>query len=188
MSGWKSTIVHEMVEYFFNFVYLAFLLVAFMWYRRLILAEYAIPYLNYWVPLIEAAVLAKVIMVGDMVHWGRGLERTPLLVPTLYRTMVFGALVGAFSVLEHTVRGLLQGKDLTEGLAEPASKGWYKLLAQSVVIACAFVPFFRVQGAGRGDAGRQASRTVLEANDGGVRPAPPAGGGSEAFMIRETAS
>ena len=142
MTGWKRKIVHEIVEYFLNFVYLAFFLVAFSWYRRLILAEYAIVYSDYWVPLIEAAVLAKVIMVGDIMRLGRGLERTPLLVPTLYRTVVFSALVGVFSVLEHTVGGLLHGKGLTEGLAELASKGRFELLARCVVIFGAFVPFF----------------------------------------------
>src|SRR5262245_26030398 len=56
-AGWKQKLVHEMVEYYLNFVYLAFFLVAFTWYRRLTLAEYNIHYLEYWVPLVEAAVL-----------------------------------------------------------------------------------------------------------------------------------
>lgn len=142
MTDWRSKLVHEMVEYLLNFVYLSFFLVGFAWYRRLILAEYAIPYSNYWVPLVEAAVLAKIIMVGDLMRLGRGLERTPLLMPTLYRTVVFSALVGVFSVLEHTGRALLHGKGLTEGLGELASKGRYELLAQCVVIFAAFVPFF----------------------------------------------
>jgi len=142
VTGWKRKITHELIEYCLNFVYLAFFLVAFTWYRRLILAEYAIPYSDYWMPLVEAAVLAKVIMIGDLMHLGRGLERTPLLMPTLYRTVVFSALVGLFGVLEHTVSGLLHGKGLTEGLAEIASKGRYELLAQCVVIFGAFVPFF----------------------------------------------
>ena len=94
VAGWKRKIVDEMVEYYLNFVYLAFFLVAFAWYRRLILAEYDILYLNYWAPLVEAAVLAKVIMVGDMVRLGRGLERQPLLVPTLFRTVLFSVWVG----------------------------------------------------------------------------------------------
>ena len=142
MAGWKTKLTHELIEYCLNFVYLAFFLVAFAWYRRLTLAEYAIPYSDYWMPLVAAAVLAKVIMIGDLMHLGRGLERTPLLMPTLYRTVVFSALVGLFSVLEHTVSGLLHGKGWTEGLAEIASKGRYELLAQCVVIFGAFVPFF----------------------------------------------
>lgn len=131
-----------MVEYYFNFVYLAFFLVAFAWYRRLILAEYDILYLSYWVPLVEAAVLAKVIMVGDLLPVGRRLKGPPLLVPTLFRTVLFSVWVGVFSILEHTLRGLLSGKGLTAGLAELASKGRYELLAECVIIFCAFVPFF----------------------------------------------
>ena len=141
-AGWKRKIVDEMVEYYLNFVYLAFFLVAFAWYRRLILAEYDILYLNYWAPLVEAAILAKVIMVGDMVRLGRGLERKPLMVPTFLRTVVFSLWVALFSVLERTVRGLLHGKGLTAGLAELLSEGRYELVGQCVVILCAFVPFF----------------------------------------------
>jgi hypothetical protein len=142
VTGWKRKIVDEMGDYVLNFVYLAFFLVAFGWYRRLILAEYAISYVSYWVPLVEAAILAKIIMVGDLLHLGRGLQRTPLLVPTLYRTVVFSALVGVFSILEHTVRALFHGQGVTDGLAELAGKGRYELLATCVMIFGAFVPFF----------------------------------------------
>jgi len=144
VTNWKQKVIEEMVEYLLNFLYLAFFLVAFTWYRRLVLAEYAIRYSNYWMPLVEAAVLAKVIMVGDLMHLGRRrrLDRAPLLVSTFYRTLVFSAFVGVFSVLEHIVEALLHGKGLAEGLAELASKGWYEVLARCVVIFGAFVPFF----------------------------------------------
>ena len=41
-SAWKQTIVRELIEYWINFGYLAFFLIAFIWYRRLILAEYQV--------------------------------------------------------------------------------------------------------------------------------------------------
>src|SRR5512147_3179960 len=100
LVGWKRKVVDEMVEYYFNFVYLAFFLVAFAWYRRLILAEYDILYLSYWAPLIEAAVLAKVIMVGELLPMGRRPKAPPLLVPTLFRTVLFSVWVGLFRILE----------------------------------------------------------------------------------------
>lgn len=140
--GWKHTLVHEMVEYYFNFVYLAFFLVAFTWYRRLILAEYDIQFLEYWMPLVEAAVLAKVIMVGDLLRLGRGLEHKPLILPTFYRAVMFSVWVGVFSILEKTIHGLLHGKGLTGGFEELASKGKYELLAQCLVMFGAFIPFF----------------------------------------------
>jgi hypothetical protein len=138
----KQKVVSEVVEYYLNFVYLAFFLVAFAWYRRLILAEYDILYLSYWAPLIKAAILAKVIMLGDLLPLGRGLERRPLLFPALFRAALFGVYVGLFSVLERTIRGLLHGKGLAAGLVELASKGRNELLAECVIICSAFVPFF----------------------------------------------
>lgn len=142
MTGWKQKLVHEIVQYGLNFVYLGFFLVAFTWYRRLIMAQYAIGYTDYWVPLVEAAVLAKVVMIGDIMRLGRGLQRTPLLVPTLYRTAVFTVFVGVFSVVEHAAGGLITGRGAIQGVAELAGKGLYELLAKCVIILCAFVPFF----------------------------------------------
>lgn len=153
-SGWKQRVASEVIEYWINFLYLAFFLVAFTWYRRLILAEYNVAYTNYWFPLIEAAVLAKVIMIGDLVGLGRGMERRALMVPTLYRTVAFSVWVALFRLVEETIRGLLHGKGWLEGFTAIASKGRYELLASCVVTAVAFIPFFafreleRVMGEG----------------------------------------
>src|SRR5512138_2223237 len=130
----KRTIVHELIEYWINFGYLAFFLVAFTWYRRLILAEYQVHYTNYWFPLIEAAVLAKVIMLGDLVRLGRQMENKPLIFSALFRAVMFSLWVAIFSVLEETVRGLLHGNGLMGGIEEMVSRGWYELLSRCVVI------------------------------------------------------
>jgi hypothetical protein len=142
---WEKILVHEMFEYFFNFAFLAFFLVAFAWYRRLLLASYHIEYYGYWAPLIEAAVLAKVIMIGDALHMGREFRNKPLIVPTIYRTIVFSVLVVLFSVLEKVVGALLHGKRAAEGIAELTTTGWQGLLAWYVLIIVAFLPFFTVK-------------------------------------------
>ena len=148
-AGWKRTIVHELNEYCINFGYLAFFLVAFFWYRRLVLAEYQIQFTDYWFPLIEAAVLAKVIMVGDLLHLGRRLEQKPLILPILYRTVIFSVWVAVFSVVEATVRGLIHRQGLMGGLEEIAGRGRYELLARAIVIFVAFIPFFTLKEVGR---------------------------------------
>jgi len=140
--AWKKNVVHEVVEYSINFGYLAFFLVAFTWYRRLILAEYQVHYTNYFFPLIEAAVLAKVIMIGDLMRLGRKMENKPLIYSALFRTVLFSLWVAIFNVLEETVKGLLHGNGLTAGVEDIASRGWYELLSRCVVIFVAFVPFF----------------------------------------------
>jgi hypothetical protein len=95
--------------------------------------------------LIEALILAKVIMIGDVVRLGRGLEHKPLIVPTLYKTVVFTLFVGAFTVLEHAIRGLWTGTGFMGGIADFFGKGFHELLANCIVVFVAFIPFFAVK-------------------------------------------
>jgi len=147
--SWKDILFHEMVEYWLNFIYLALVFAAFTQYRRFVLAAYDITYTNYWVAVIEALILAKVIMIGAVVRLGRGLEDKPLIYPTLYKAVVFTLLVIAFAVIEHAVKGLWRGVGLMGGLAEFFGKGFHELLAGSLVIFVALIPFFGVKELGR---------------------------------------
>lgn len=147
--SWKDRIFREMVEYWLNVVYLALVFAAFTQYRRLVLAAHDILYTNYWVAVIEALILAKVIMIGEAVRLGRGLERMPLIVPTLYKTLVFGLFVFLFTVVEHAIKGLWQGKGLMEGVAGFFGRGIHELLAGSLVLFVALLPFFALKELGR---------------------------------------
>ncbi len=142
---WQRILVHEFFEYLFNFAFLSFFLVAFAWYRRLILASYDIHFTAYWAPLVEAAILAKVIMIGDALRMGQRFRNRPLAVPTIYRTLIFSVLVLVFSFAEHIVGALIHGKTASDGIAELTSKGWYFILAWFVVIFAAFLPFFTMK-------------------------------------------
>ena len=141
-GNWKEKLLHEFTEYWFNVIYLTLVFAAFTQYRRLLLAAYDITYTNYWFAVIEALILAKVIMIGDVVRLGRGLEHKPLIVPTLYKTVVFTLFVGAFTVLEHAIRGLWTGTGFMGGVADFFGKGSHELLASGLVVFVAFIPFF----------------------------------------------
>jgi hypothetical protein len=152
--GWKKKIGSELIEYGINSLYLFFFFSVFILYRKLVLAEYKISYLLYGVALIEALVLAKIIMIGNIMGLARRLQDKPLILPTLYKTVVFTVLTGIFVVLEHMVNGLLHGGGLGGGIHEMMSNG-YQVLARGLVVFFAFIPFFafkelgRVLGAGR---------------------------------------
>jgi len=138
----KQKIVSEAIEYWILFVYLACFFGAFTWYGRLILATYDIGYAHYGVAVFKALVLAKVILIGEALHLGRRFEDRPLIVPTLYKTLVFSLWVGAFSILEPTFRGVLHAEGLAAGLRELTGKSKYELLAVCLVAFFAFIPLF----------------------------------------------
>jgi len=148
-KDWKKILFHEMVEYWINVCYLTLVFAAFTMYRRLLLAAYDITYTNYGVAVIEALVLAKVIMIGEVVRLGRGLEDKPLIYPTLYKTAIFTLFVALFTLIEHAIKGLWQGKGLAGGLVEFLEKGTHEILANSLVVFVAFIPFFGVKELGR---------------------------------------
>jgi hypothetical protein len=144
-AGWKEKIVHEMTEYWINFVYLAFVFISFTSYRRLILAEYQVSYMHYGIAVIEAAVLAKIILIGEATGAGRKHEDKPLIVPTLHKTIVFAIWVVGFKVLEHMIGALVRGKGLAGGFHDLISEGWYEILANGLVVISAFFPFFAIK-------------------------------------------
>jgi hypothetical protein len=145
----KEKIFHEMAEYWINVFYLTLMFAAFTQYRRLVLAAYDITYTNYWVAVIEALILAKVVMIGDVLRLGRRLEHKPLIYPTLLKTVVFSLFVGVFTLIEHMIKVLWKGKELTEGLIEFFGKGTHELLAGCLVVFVAFIPFFAFRELGR---------------------------------------
>ena len=134
-----------MVEYLFNFAFLSIFLVAFAWYRRLLLASYDIQYIGYWAPLFEAAILAKVIMIGDLLRIGRRFQNKPLFAITIYRSLIFSIFVVLFSYSEHIVSALIHGKTVTDGINEIADKGIDGILAWCIMIFAAFIPFFALK-------------------------------------------
>ncbi len=146
--NWKKKILHEFTEYWLNVAYLTLIFAAFTQYRRFILASHDITYTNYGFAVIEALVLAKVIMIGDVFRLGRGLEHKPLIYPTLYKTVVFTLFVALFTILEHVVKSLWNGTGFTGGLAAFVGSP-HELLANSLVVFVAFIPFFGVKELGR---------------------------------------
>jgi hypothetical protein len=146
---WKDKLIHEMVEYWMIVIYLTIVFAAFTQYRRFLLAAHDIAYTNYGVAVIKAFVLGKVVMIGEVARLGRGLERKPLIYPTLYKTVVFTLFLAAFTLVEHMVKGLWHGKGLTGGLIDFFVDGPHEFIGNSLVVFVALIPFVGLRELGR---------------------------------------
>lgn len=141
--------VLEFKRYALLVMYLALFLGSFTIYRRLVLRQYDITYLNYGYSLIEAMVLGKVIMVGEMFRLGEKHRDRPLAIPTLYKAVMFSLLVLGFAVVEDQIRGALRGETAIEILRDSFGKGIYEKLARALIIFVAFIPLFAFRELGR---------------------------------------
>ena len=145
----KERAIEELKAYWVITLYLWLFLGSFTIYRRLILAETGVPYLHYGIALIEAMVIAKVVLIGRIFGFSRRYDHLPLIVPVIYKSLLFALLVLAFGVLEKTADGLFHREGVLSGLQKIAEVGLYEIGARTLMLTMALVPFCAFSELGR---------------------------------------
>ena len=148
-EGAKQKLVHELRKLAMISLYLFGFFAVFRLYTRLVLEEYQINYFHYGLTLLKSVALAKIILTGEALRLGERSRSRPLIVLTVYYVVVFSAFALAFEILEHLVLGGVHGKGPAAVIAEILDKGWPHLLAMTMVVFVAFLPFFAFRETGR---------------------------------------
>ena len=136
----KQRIVHELWEFLFVFLCLAPFFASFATYR-IYLKGGSGELLALGIAMVNALVLAKVILIGEIARLGRRYENKPLLVSTIHKAIVFTLFYLAFHVLEEGLRGVLHGHSFFRPLVVEKEE----LLGLGLVVFFAFIPFFAVR-------------------------------------------
>lgn len=103
--------IEELKEFWITALYLAVFLSAFTFYRRMVLAEFGVTYLHYGAALIEALVIAKIVLIGRALGLDKQLDRGgPLILSVVLKALIFTILAILFAVLEQVAEGLLHKK------------------------------------------------------------------------------
>src|SRR5215831_11667436 len=114
-AGLKQRAIEELRLFWIIALYLWVFLGSFTVYRRLVIAETGVAYLHYGIALIEALVIAKVILIGRM----------------------FGIRVLLFGVAERLVEAWFRKQGLVGGLREVGELGGYELGARVLMLIVA---------------------------------------------------
>jgi hypothetical protein len=137
--GLKQKAIHEGEEFAGIFLYLAFFFCAVATYSMLLLNRFHVSYFTYGTALINALVIAKVILIGEYTHLGKRHEAKPLFQSAVSKAFLFSLLVFAFHIVEEVIKLLLHGENLARASHEIR---FDELLARSVVVFCTFIPLF----------------------------------------------
>lgn len=147
----KQKIKHELREMLVLFLYLAFFFCAMVTYNMFLLDRYNVKSWEFAFAIINAAVITKVIMIGEYAKLGRRLEDKSLFVSAVWKAFVFGLLVFAFHVVEEVIKRLIHGADVAKATGHIRFDDF---AARSIVVFCTFIPLFafreirRVMGEG----------------------------------------
>jgi hypothetical protein len=144
--GFKQRAARELKDYAVIAAYLAVLFCAITTYTALLLRKYDADTWNYSFAIVNALVIGKVILLGEMARLGRRVEARPLYQSVLLKAFLFGLLVFAFHITEEFVKRLIH--------REPAGTvrhhlDYEELLARSIIVLCALIPLFAFRELGR---------------------------------------
>jgi hypothetical protein len=99
-----------------------------------------------WVPwgfaAIKAAISAKFLLIGHALHIGERYRTRPLIWETLYKSIVFLALVALLTVIEEAVVGFIHGQTLWQSVAGLGGGTPEQAVATLVIMFLVFVPLF----------------------------------------------
>lgn len=139
----KGRVRHELRAYLIITLFFAVVLGVFNIYRRQILGEAGVSYSHYGISLIEALILAKIVLIGDAMNLkliggaGRSIFELAVL-----RSILFALLVWLFTILERVVEGLIRRMDWAEIAHSFVQHGLHEMVARVIMMFAAFLPFF----------------------------------------------
>jgi hypothetical protein len=135
----KQKAKHEGKELLLITGYLAFFFCGLATYTTLLLKQYDVPFWNYAFALINSLVIAKVILIGQVVHLGERYEHKPLLLSALYKAFMYCLFALAFQFVEELIKRLIHGANLAEASRNIRID---QLLGHTLVVFCTFIPLF----------------------------------------------
>lgn len=169
--------LHEARRFLALFLYLWLMSGLFALHDRIILREHGLAFTQQGLALVNAFVLAKVMLVAEDLNLGRWLRRRrqPLIILILYEAFVFAIIFLCFHVLEHVVIGWIKGESLEASTPAIGGGGLVGLILVAAILFVALVPYFAFQNVSRVLGREWLNALLFRAPEKGGPPAAHAG-------------
>jgi len=131
----------------FGYLWVAFGL--FVLNESLILGQQHVSFASHGFAAINAAVLAKVMLVAEDLKIGRRLDHLPLIYPVVYKAALFSVLFILFHVLERLLVGMFEGRTVADSIPRIGGGTWAGRLTVWAIIMISLLPFFALREIGR---------------------------------------
>lgn len=140
----KKKFLDEIYLFFTYTLFIFILFSIFNIYERLLLDDYGKSHMRYGYSLIEALILAKVILIGQAVNLGSKFKHKPLYISILYKTLVFSIVLVLLTVGEHFIMGYFAGRTWVQTYHELMQQQLNIILAKNFIMIIIFAQFFTV--------------------------------------------
>jgi hypothetical protein len=145
----RDRLVHEVVRFGLMFVYLWVVFGLFVLHERIIRGQMGLGFQAQGFALINALVLAKVMLVAEDLRLDRGLRGQPLAYAAAGEAALFAIVFIVFHVLERLAVGLWHGSTLADSVPAIGGGGFAGLISVAAIMFVMLIPYFAFRDLGR---------------------------------------
>jgi len=143
----KERAVSELEKYAVVTVYLWLLFGLFSLHKQLVLGH-GISVWQQGFAIVNALIFGKVILIGQALEVGKGLERRALVWVVTGKSLIFAILLLTFHIIEEAIRAWFESKPLSDAFVDFGGT-LPGLLTNAAIFFVALIPFFAFQEAAR---------------------------------------
>ena len=140
--GFRQRFVEEFRRVAVMFVYLWLMFGLFVLNERVILGQRGISFEMQGFALLNALILAKVMMVADYFNAGAWLRRHPLIYRILFDALFLTAVFLCVHILEKVITGLWRGESVAASVPAIGGGGLAGAVCVALILFVSLIPFF----------------------------------------------
>jgi len=140
----RESSVAEGKKLFWIFAYFWLLLGLLSVHKSIVLNEPNLIY-HQGFAVINAALLAKVILVAEMLHVADNLKNKPLIYPTMFKSAIYSIILVSFYIIEETLIGMWHGKTAMESIPDVGGGSLKGILVVGLMMFVVLIPFFALK-------------------------------------------
>jgi hypothetical protein len=157
----KARAIDEGKKFLVMTLYLWVFLAVLNLHKTAILQQHQINYVSQGLAIVNALVLAKVMLIADDLKLGTRIGNRPMIVSVLYASFLFAVVLIGFHIAEGAILAMLHGRPASEGLAELGAGNLSAVLSFGAIAFVALIPFFLFRGIARAVGEEQIWQLVL---------------------------
>jgi hypothetical protein len=138
----KSRVLDEAKKFLGIFIYLAVVFGLFVLHEWVVLSSEHLTYRFYGFALINALILAKIMLIAEGLHFAEKFESRPLVFPIVYKALAFTILLMGAYVVEETGIAMLHGESAAQAIPKIGGGTIGGIAAVTMIVCVALIPFF----------------------------------------------
>ena len=142
LSRFRERATGEARRFAVMFVYLWVMFGLFVLNERVILGQRGISFEMQGFALLNAFILAKVMLVADYFDAGAWLRRRPLIYRILFDSLFLTAVFLCIHILEKLIVGLYRGESVAASLPAIGGGGLAGVITVALILFVSLIPFF----------------------------------------------